>query len=80
MERRKFFLRSMAAAGIAAPAATAQQSVAPALAQGANSAAVIPRVSDPGELRGEMLYRKFGSTGETVLAIGMGGSHIAKPA
>ena len=26
-----------------------------------------------------MLYRKFGKTGETVSAIGMGGSHIAKP-
>jgi len=25
-----------------------------------------------------MLYRKFGSTGETVSAIGLGGSHIGK--
>jgi uncharacterized protein len=40
--------------------------------------ASIPRVADPGELRGEMLYRKFGSTGETVSAIGLGGSHIGK--
>lgn len=40
----------------------------------------LPRVTDPGELKGEMLYRKLGGTGETVSAIGMGGSHIGKPA
>jgi aryl-alcohol dehydrogenase-like predicted oxidoreductase len=38
----------------------------------------LPRVTDAGELRGEMLYRKFGRTGETVSAIGLGGSHIGK--
>ncbi len=26
-----------------------------------------------------MLYRKFGTTGEAVSAIGLGGSHLAKP-
>jgi uncharacterized protein len=30
-------------------------------------------------MRGEMLYRKLGSTGESVSAIGLGGSHIGKP-
>ena len=39
----------------------------------------LPRVQDPGELRGEMLYRTLGRTGERVSAIGLGGSHIAKP-
>ena len=34
---------------------------------------------DPGELRGEMLYRKLGNTGAVVSAIGFGGSHFAKP-
>ncbi len=62
---------------MAAPAAWAQQSATPAVAAGASAA--IPRVSDPGEVRGEMLYRKFGRTGETVSAIGLGGSHIGKP-
>ncbi len=36
------------------------------------------RVQDAGELRGEMLYRPFGKTGEKVSAIGLGGSHIGK--
>ncbi len=40
----------------------------------------LPRVTDPGELRGEMLYRILGKTGERVSAIGLGGSHIGKPA
>jgi aryl-alcohol dehydrogenase-like predicted oxidoreductase len=35
-------------------------------------------VTDPGELRGEMLYRKLGTTGETVSAIGMGGAHLCR--
>jgi aryl-alcohol dehydrogenase-like predicted oxidoreductase len=47
--------------------------------KGSDSVSQIPRVTEPGELRGEMLYRQFGQTGETVSAIGMGGSHIAKP-
>jgi len=37
------------------------------------------RVTDPGELRGDMLYRELGSTGEKVSALGLGGSHIGKP-
>jgi uncharacterized protein len=40
----------------------------------------LPQFADPGEMRGEMLYRKLGSTGESVSAIGLGGSHIGKPA
>jgi len=79
MERRRF-LQSLAAAGLAAPASWGQQSATSAIAQGSDAAAArIPRVTDPGELRGEMLYRKFGRTGETVSAIGLGGSHIGKP-
>jgi hypothetical protein len=30
--------------------------------------------------RGDMLYRSFGQTGETVSVQGVGGSHIAKAA
>jgi aryl-alcohol dehydrogenase-like predicted oxidoreductase len=40
----------------------------------------LPFVSDPGELRGEMLYRPFGRTGEKISAIGMGGFHLGKSA
>jgi len=79
VERRRF-LHQLALAAAAAPAALAQQSATPAIAGTNNAAAArIPRVSDAGELRGEMLYRKFGRTGETVSAIGLGGSHIGKP-
>jgi uncharacterized protein len=36
----------------------------------------IPRVTSAGEMRGEMLYRELGATGEKVSVIGMGGSHL----
>jgi aryl-alcohol dehydrogenase-like predicted oxidoreductase len=69
MERRTF-LRNLAYTG-----AAAQVAVTPGSPP---TKAAIRRVTNPGELRGEMLYRKLGSTGETVSAIGLGGSHIGK--
>jgi uncharacterized protein len=43
----------------------------------ANPAAPLSRkLGDPGELRGEMLYRKFGTTGETVSAIDRGITYL----
>jgi uncharacterized protein len=74
MERRRF-LRNVAFTGAAAQVALGQRN-----GSSATPPPRIPRVSNPGELRGEMLYRKFGSTGETISAIGLGGSHIGKPA
>ena len=38
----------------------------------------IPRVTSPGTMRGEMLYRALGATGVEVSAIGMGGSHLGQ--
>jgi len=53
----------------------------PALPQGLNrpvDPADLPFVAEPGETRGEMLYRKLARTGEMVSAIGMGGFHLGK--
>ncbi len=76
MERRTLF-KGVAAAGLAA---TALQ--APAVQALAADAVLppLPKLTDPGERRGDMLYRKLGRTGESVSAIGFGGSHFAKPA
>ncbi|MDX7953562.1 aldo/keto reductase, partial [Lichenihabitans sp. Uapishka_5] len=60
------------------PASVTFGRAAPASAT--DAAAALPNVTDAGELRGEMLYRKLGTTGETVSAIGLGGSHIGKKA
>jgi uncharacterized protein len=78
MERRRF-LRNVVASGLATSAALAQQSATPATSgAGGSDASRLPRIDSPGELKGDMLYRKLGRTGETVSAIGMGGSHMAK--
>jgi aryl-alcohol dehydrogenase-like predicted oxidoreductase len=37
------------------------------------------RVTDPGERRGDMLYRTLGHTGEKVSLIGVGGAHLSRP-
>ncbi len=79
MERRRF-LGSVLATGMAGPAVFAQQNATEGVtSSGGSVARKLPRATDTGELRGEMLYRKLGRTGETVSAIGLGGSHIAKP-
>lgn len=70
------------AAGLGSNAARAlaQQSQSAEEADERAASSMLPRVKDPGELRGEMLYRLLGRTGERVSAIGLGGSHIGKPA
>ena len=40
----------------------------------------LPFVADPGERRGDMLYRRFGRAGEMISAVGMGGFHLGKSA
>jgi uncharacterized protein len=78
MQRRKF-LHHVIATGVATSTAIAQQSPTPGTSAGSGAdAARLPRVESAGELRGEMLYRKLGRTGETVSAVGLGGSHIAQ--
>ena len=90
MERRTFIKTALAGVAGAGVGLDAAQAASPTLAAEtlpttgaeqtpAAAAAALPRAADPGELRGEMLYRKLGTTGETVSAIGLGGSHIGKP-
>jgi hypothetical protein len=77
---RRNLVKGVLAAGLAGGAAMAAQQVSPAAGQErANAAAGLPRIGDPGERRGDMLYCRLGRTGELVSAIGLGGSHIAKP-
>jgi len=64
IERRKF-LGGAVAMGVAA-------------SEGMNAAQEIP-IARPAETRkGDMLYRSFGNTGETVSVLGVGGSHIGQ--
>jgi predicted aldo/keto reductase-like oxidoreductase len=83
MQRRNF-LSGAAAAAIVSTGYKARAQAAdtepgqPALTETGSAAAAarIPRVVSAGEMRGEMLYRDLGATGEKVSAIGLGGSHL----
>ncbi len=84
MKRREFLAGATAAAALAksgsakgmqAGGVTSAQSEQPNSSQ---AAARIPRVTHPGTMKGEMLYRQLGTTGEQVSVIGLGGSHLGK--
>jgi uncharacterized protein len=62
---------SQSAIGVSAARSTTESSAKQAAAQ-------IMRVSNPGTMRGEMLYRNIGDTGEQVSVIGLGGSHLGQ--
>jgi uncharacterized protein len=79
MERR-VFLAGAVGAGLVTGAAAAQQGGGQRSDEMADPARDLPLRSNPGEMRGEMLYHPLGATGEAVSAIGFGGSHFAKPA
>jgi len=86
MKRREFLAAGAAAAALMrskqihaeqAPSASAPQSRSTE-ATSSQAAARIPRVTHPGTMKGEMLYRDLGATGEQVSTIGLGGSHLGK--
>ena len=83
MHRRDFLSRSaVALAGSASLPVLAQQGTSlpgTESQSGSKAAAAIPRVTQAGTLRGEMLYRPLGSTGVEVSVIGLGGSHLGQP-
>ncbi|MDP4005416.1 aldo/keto reductase [Methylobacterium sp. NEAU K] len=81
MERRSFLQGAVLGAGLAgAGSAGAAVSVPPLPNTRPQDPADLPLVTDPGERRGEMLYRAFGRTSEKISAIGMGGFHLGKSA
>lgn len=81
MERRSFLQTAVLGAGLATSGA-AVAAVPSTNLPGNRPAdpAALPVVTDPGERRGDMLYRRFGRTDETISAIGMGGFHLGKKA
>jgi predicted aldo/keto reductase-like oxidoreductase len=70
MERRDF-IKTAAAASVAATTASVAQN--PAAQTPASTTSSIRRPESP-----DMIYRKLGTTGETVSAIGLGGFHLGK--
>jgi predicted aldo/keto reductase-like oxidoreductase len=89
MERRKFIKSgivgvSAAAGGVALAQAVpgSQEPLAAPTNPDGTTGSLDPRgllrVADPGERRGDMLYRRLGSTGEMVSLIGMGGAHLSR--
>ena len=85
MQRRDFIAAATAAAALmqsksihAAQAPGSGQQMSPTHAGSREAASNIPRVTHPGTMKGEMLYRQLGATGEQVSVIGLGGSHLGK--
>ena len=81
MERREFLQGAALGAGVTAAGGAGAAMSAPALpTMRPADPADLPFVTDAGERRGDMLYRKFGRTSEKISAIGMGGFHLGKEA
>ncbi|MGU3360050.1 aldo/keto reductase [Methylobacterium sp. M6A4_1b] len=81
MERRSFLQGAAAGAGLAATSSAGAAETAPGLPDTRpKDPADLPLRTDPGERRGEMLYRPFGRHDEKISAIGMGGFHLGKNA
>lgn len=81
MRRREFIAATATSALFAAPGFSgglAHGSGQTARTESASPALRIPCVTNPGAMRGEMLYRPLGATGVEVSVIGLGGSHIGQ--
>ena len=81
MQRRNFLKGAALGAGLATVGGAEAAVNKPALLSTRPAdPADLPVVNDPGERRGEMLYRSFGRSSEKISAIGMGGFHLGKNA
>jgi len=81
MDRRSFLQGAALGAGFATGGSAEAAVNKPALPSiRPSDPADLPFVTDPGERRGDMLYRSFGRSGEKISAIGMGGFHLGKNA
>jgi len=85
VERRKFLAGATVAAALmrskqmqAAQAPRTDEQSKSTQANSREAATRIPRVTSPGTMKGEMLHRELGATGEQVSVIGLGGSHLGK--
>jgi aryl-alcohol dehydrogenase-like predicted oxidoreductase len=82
MERRAFIQSTIAGVGVSAVGVAA--AAAPSAVSNPDGTTVsldphrLLRVTDAGEMRGEMLYRTLGHTGEKVSLIGIGGAHLSR--
>ena len=84
MERRNI-LKSVVAGAGALAVATKINANASSLGPQGSAASTVPAdasdlllIDDPGQRRGDMLYRQFGATDELISAIGMGGAHLVR--
>ncbi|VVB48597.1 Aldo/keto reductase (fragment) [Beijerinckiaceae bacterium RH AL1] len=81
MQRRNFLKGAVLGAGLAKVGSAEAAVTKPALPSTRPAdPADLPFVTDPGERRGEMLYRSFGRSNEKISAIGLGGFHLGKNA
>jgi hypothetical protein len=82
MDRRSFISSTLTSAGLAVlmPSLRMGETEDSSTEAVADGSLMLPKSANAGVLRGEMLYRSLGSTGVEVSAIGLGGSHIGKPA
>ncbi|MDB6085842.1 MAG: aldo/keto reductase [Gammaproteobacteria bacterium] len=84
MERRNFIKSGIAGMGLSAGAGIGLGATSPEVATKADGMPAsldprdLPRVTDAGERRGDMIYRTLGRTGERVSVIGMGGAHLSR--
>ena len=84
MKRRDFIKTSAGVAAAAGVSAAHAAPGAPAAPSNPDATHVsldphdLLRVTDPGERRGDMLYRTLGRTGQKVSLIGLGGAHLSR--